>query len=463
MTTAAPSLSDQPTTAQPAAPDALAALAALPQVALEAGLSANRQELYFRVLNRTVAYCPYARAVLWDLRGRAPRLLGVSGQAAPAAHAALVADWRAIVCDLPRDGDPLLLGPGGGLMPAGFDALARRTGSLSVVWLPIRAQGRVVAALWLERWSGQRFTRPDVERLTPLALFYGVAWRSVAGQHAARWTRRRGVMGAAAALVVAGIAAALAWIPVPLRIVAPCEVVPADPVAIAAPLDGVIDSVTVLPGRRVAAGDLLAVYDKQVATEELRVAEQQVQVLESDLQRARVQAFDDPTARAQIALLENQLAQERTRLRMAQQRFARLEIRAPNAGVTLFADPHAWQGRPVRVGERILSLVDPQHTKVRVWLPEHDNVTFDPHRPATIVLDADPRTTRQATLTFVANHSETTRGGVTAFRAEADWATPPADLKLGLQGSAVLYGDDVSLGYWLLRRPLSAVRRYFGI
>ncbi len=232
---------------------------------------------------------------------------------------------------------------------------------------------------------------------------------------------------------------------------------------IAAPLHGVIDRIVVLPGRAVQAGELLAVYDKRVALEELKVARQQVQIIESDLQRARVQAFDKATARAEIALLENRLEQEKTRLRIAEYRAERLEIRAPTAGTLMFADPNEWRGRPVQVGERLMLLVDPQRTKVRIWLPENDNIRFDIERPLRVILHSDPRQARLARLHFLANHSQTAPDGRARFRAEADWLSPTPDVKLGLQGTAVLYGEDVPLGYWLLRRPLAAVRGDLGI
>jgi multidrug resistance efflux pump len=259
-----------------------------------------------------------------------------------------------------------------------------------------------------------------------------------------------------------GLIGVLCLVRLPLRIVAPCEVVPKEPVAITAPLHGVIDEIPVFPGRAVEAGELLAVYDQRVALEELKVAEQQVQIIESDLQRVRVQAFDDPSARAQIALLENRLEQERTRLRVAQYRGSQLEIRAPVSGTLMFGDPHEWRGRPVQVGERLMLIVDPRKTKLRIWLPESDNIEFDRERLLTVVLDADPSVSHSATLRFLANHSQVNSDGMACFRAEADWIEPEPGLRMGLQGTAVLYGNDVPLGYWLLRRPLAAVRRFIG-
>ncbi|MCH7840848.1 MAG: HlyD family efflux transporter periplasmic adaptor subunit, partial [Planctomycetes bacterium] len=303
----------------------------------------------------------------------------------------------------------------------------------------------------------------DVALLEARGVAYGVAWRGVVRPpnvlvrtlESNKWRK----IAVAAILFVA----ALGLIRVPLRIVAPCEVAPRDPVVVAAPLNGVIDEIPVWPGRSVEVGDLLAIYDKRVATEELKVARQQVEIIKSDLQRSRVQAFDSPAERSRIKLLENRLEQEKTRLGIAQYRVDKLEVRAPVRGTLMFADPHEWRGRPVQVGERLMMIVDPERTKLRIWLPGHDNINFDRDKPLTVILDSDPSSSRTARLSFVANHSQMNPDGVTCFRAEAEWIQGPSNIKMGLQGTAILFGERVSLGYWLLRRPLAALRRFIGI
>ena len=47
--------------------------------------------------------------------------------------------------------------------------------------------------------------------------------------------------------------------------------------------------------------------------------------------------------------------------------------------------------------------------------------------------------------------------------AEGDWVKPVTDVKLGVKGSAVLYGERVSLLYYIFRKPLMTVRDFLGI
>ena len=110
-----------------------------------------------------------------------------------------------------------------------------------------------------------------------------------------------------------------------------------------------------------------------------------------------------------------------------------------------------------------MMIVDPSKTKVRVSLPDGDNIAFDHERPVKVILDSDPGSSRLAKLRYLANHSQLDKKGQPAFNAEAQWLAPASDTKMGLQGTAVLYGQDVPLGYWLARRPLAAVRKHLGL
>lgn len=431
------------------------------EIVLGAGACHDRRELEFYVLNRTIAAAYYDRAVLFERAGGKWRCRGVSGGLAVDPRGETARRWSRVLSatrnlhtpqriNAPRDAEDA------------WEALAAQSAGLSVLWLPIvERDGAVQAGLWLERWGTQRFEPEELATLAALARGYALAWSAVCGK---RWDwrgafqRRRTIVAGALAIV-----AALVFIQLPLRIVAPCEVVPAEPVVVAAPLRGVIEAVRVLPGRRVAAGDVLAVYDRRVAMEELEIARRQLALAEANLQRARMQAFDEPRMRAQLVLLENRAEQERTRLAMAERRAALLEIRAPTAGVVMLSDPEVWRGRPVQIGERIMRIVDPDDSKLRIWLPESDQIAFDAAQPAKVVLSADPAATRTAQLTYVANTSELDEHGAARFRAEAEWLAQPPGLKLGAKGTAILRGESVALGYWLVRKPLRAVRNWLGV
>ncbi len=442
---------------------ALHMVSLLHQLTMEAILCETKQELAFRILNRTVLFCKYDRAALFEMSGSKPRLLGVSGQAAVAKNSELAKQWRMLVGGMGDAGKPGLLSkkPLPDKLRAKYEDLAKEAPRPAILWLPIHARGALVAGLWLERWEGAKWWDKDIKMLRSLAVSYGAAWEKL--------TRAKGLGGKLlrasrswTLLIMAVLIAALAFIPVPLRVVAPSEVVPKDPFVVTAPVTGVVSEVAVDPGALVQEGDLLFKYDRRVSDEELNVARQQVRIIESNLTRVRNQAFTNPNVRAEIALLELELEQERARLRLAEYNDAMMEVRADTSGRVVIDDPNEWRGKPVEVGQRVMMLVNPHSTQARIWLPVDDNIHFDESKPVKINLNAFPEHTFLADLAYVADNVSMNQSNTPSIVAEADWLGEPEGLKLGLQGSASLHGEEVSLGYWVLRKPWGWARRTFG-
>jgi hypothetical protein len=108
-------------------------------------------------------------------------------------------------------------------------------------------------------------------------------------------------------------------------------------------------------------------------------------------------------------------------------------------------------------------LVDPDDTRLAIWLPQDDRIDFDPARPVGIHLTAIGGEARTARLTYVSSFSQPTPDGVYAFPAEAEWLDGAKPPPLGLRGTASIYGEEVTLGYWLMRRPLAWARRWLGV
>jgi multidrug efflux pump subunit AcrA (membrane-fusion protein) len=263
--------------------------------------------------------------------------------------------------------------------------------------------------------------------------------------------------------LLAAVAALLAVVRVPLRVVANCEVVAKNPRLVSAPLDGVIDEVVAKPGQIVAEGDAIAVYDSRLMEEELKISRRQVEVVRAELASARARGFAESRYRGDTALLEARLEQELARLEALEVRFARRRITAPVAGTVQLDDARAWRGRPVATGQAILWLVNPADSRVKVMLPQDDRIDFDGTRPISVHLHALGGEGRAARLTYVSSFAQTGQDGIAYFPAEAEWEDGGSPPPLGLRGTASIYGQETSLGYWLFRRPLSWARRWLGV
>lgn len=421
-------------------------------ILVAAGESKSRGEWLFHIVNRTAKAVLYDRATAWDMRGR-PALLAVSGNSVPDPRSPFASAWGNLLRSLQRN-EPGILSPKDFPDEAEYRRMADTTGGLAAVLCPV--PGQRVAVLF-ERWGNSSFAPGEAETLSRLAKGYGMV-RSP--KRVPARSRRRILWPA----VLAAACLALVFIRVPLRIAADCEVAPRDPRLVSAPMDGVIEEILVAPGAAVKKGDRLAVYDARLMEEELKISNRQVSVAEAELAAARARGFSDARYRGEVALLEARLEQELARRDALRVRHARRVITAPADGMVQLDDARAWRGRPVSTGQAVLWIVTPSDSRVKLWLPQNDRIDFDPSRPVAVHLHALGGEGRAARLTYVSAFAQPDSAGGYSFPAEADWADnslePPP---LGLWGTASIYGEEASLGYWLFRRPLAWARRWLGV
>lgn len=443
---------------RPTATAIIRTLTTLQKLTLDAVRCGTEKELEFLVLNRTAGVVRYDRASLWRLDGRA-RFAGSSGRGG---DSSVEAAWRDRIADELRDAEAKIIAG------IGVEADGKASGEIddktgdagNALWLPLHVDGRPYAGLLLERFSPPGFSQADRKSLLPLARGYEGAFRIFAGRGAGASAKRRNLF------LFSALAAALALLcfyRLPLRIVAPCEVAPAKLVPVNAPLDGVIREVRVTPGQEVTAGDVLYIYDGEVARRELEASAKQVEVTRSDLERAAAAARTDVNARAEAVMLENRLSLDIVRRDAVASRVEKLTVSAPEAGIVVMDNPAEFPGRPVAVGEAVVKIADPSGSLLRIRLPQDDRITFDPSLPVRVVLNANSASTPTAELSYVAPHATAGDDGVYGFMAEAVWTEQPPGVHLGQKGTAILYGEKAPLGYWLFRKPLATLRGFFGI
>jgi hypothetical protein len=140
-----------------------------------------------------------------------------------------------------------------------------------------------------------------------------------------------------------------------------------------------------------------------------------------------------------------------------------LSIKAPFAGIVEVSLPDEWRGKSIKIGEKIMTLSNPEKTKVKIWIAERDNVGFSNGENVSIILNTMPHRTYNAHLAFIAPVVRVEENQIPSFIAEAYWEEPEKAPQLGLKGSAILYGETVSLFYYFFRKPLLTLRKFVGI
>lgn len=463
--------------------DALGRLAALLDLQGRARAAVSVEALRFLIVNDSLQLLPARQAVLWTAAGRVAALSGVAGidadaplvQALTRLHPRLASTAASPAADPPADSAaaPGTADPGGADSPG--PAVVRCAGVDDPdwhAWLP--AHGLL---LDLRRPGGDLLGRLLLARDTPwndgestlaaaLADAYGHAWHALAPPRPARWWERPlARLPAGRRRLAAGLGLCLAvllW-PVRLTVLAPAEVVALTPTVIRAPADGVVAEILVRPNDTVAAGQALFELDATGLQGQIDVARKTLDTADAELEQAAHKSFADQDSRALIAIRAGQRQQQQAEVAHLEAELARLRVSAPRAGTALLDDPAEWSGRPVAVGERVLQLADPRQVEIEAWIAPADALEFPAGAPAKLFLNADPLHPVTARLRYFAYEALPRPDGTLAYRVRArldDGGDPP---RLGLRGTLRLDGDRVPLGYWLLRRPLAALRQFFAL
>lgn len=267
-------------------------------------------------------------------------------------------------------------------------------------------------------------------------------------------------------LVVSGgllILLVLCFCRISVNALAPAEIIPKDPHLVTSPLEGVVQELRVRSNQPVSPGDLLVVLDDTELRNHLEVSKKALEVAKEQYARARRGAFVDGKSKAVMAELDAQVKQRGAEVRYALERLERTRLFADRHGVAITPPPEEWEGRPVSVGETIMQIADPKSIEVRVMLPVDDALVLGADNPVTLFLDSRPLTPIRGRVERAAYMPEATPTGAYAYRITARLSPEVTPPRIGLRGTAKVYGEKVSLMFFLFRRPLTYLRQLVGI
>lgn len=429
------------------------------QLEKEARRALTPEAFHFTLVSRTRILIPYRQAILFrhEISGRLT-VVAASDTGAIDRNAPFI-DW------LQRLGRTLLEGTDGRkqriVEPEALNAAERQAwpewAPAAALWCPLlAADGRLEGVLLLFR--DEPWRQPERVLLEQLAETAAHAWSALlAGKKGWGW-RRRSILPW---LLVVSLIAPL-FLPVRQSALAPAEVVARDPMVVSAPLDGVIESFHVRPNQAVNEGDPLFTLEGSDFHNAWMVARETLAVAEAKYRTAAQGAFNNARSGAELALLKAEVALRRVELDYARERVERIRVRAEWSGRAVFRDVDDWLGRPVKTGERILQLADPRHVKLRIHLPVREAIVLHPGAEVRFFMDIDPLRPLSARVIHGAYQAETAADGLLAYPVTAGFAEGTPMPRMGLRGTAKIFGDPVPLMLYLFRRPMAVMRQMWG-
>ena len=326
-----------------------------------------------------------------------------------------------------------------------------------LLWIPVvHPDGKKLGVLWLERRTA--FVNHEFILAEHIAHTMAHAWQALMPKSALmekvkskpfRWISLMAVTMAM-------------FFPVRLSVLAPAEIIAANPVAFTAPLNGVVREILVDPNQQVVAGNVLAEFEDTELKTRVTVAVDELAVAQAELRKSRQGSFTDVRSAAQVAEQQAKVALKRSELDYARQLLQRSRLIAEQSGIVIFRDKNDWQGKPVQVGEHILYLANPQQVLVKIDLPVRDAITLEQTTEVELYLDTQPLKSLSGKLEYASYEAVPSDDAILSYQLRASLDKEQSTPRIGLKGVAKLYGQDSTLFYYLFRRPLAYLRQWIG-
>jgi multidrug efflux pump subunit AcrA (membrane-fusion protein) len=433
---------------------------------MEARQCRDVESLRFAIVNSTRRLAGFDEAYLVEPKAAGGwSLVAASGVHAVDRHAPLIRfmeAWTAKTIEAERGalGEPKFYNLPSDAVRYGLDAAD--IAMPYAFWLPLRKQnGELLAALVAvkkEPWRPQ-----VVSMLIPLAGAYAHAWQALVPAVVSP-TRHvyRAITKSRLAIAIALLMTAAGFIPVPMSALAPAEVVAREARLVTAPIDGVISDILVSPGAMVAKGTPLVTFADIDLRNTHELAKRNKAVAQAKYFKAIQTATSAQKDVADVAIAKAELDVAVSDLAYAEEMLARTVVKAQSAGLVIYSSKSDWIGKPVKTGERIMEIGNPDRTELKIEVPVSDAITLREGGSVALFLDGDPLTAIQGKISHAnyrpAPNSETTL--VYKVHASFEDGQPR---RIGLRGVARVSSHDVSLAFYLFRRPIAALRQRFGI
>ncbi|HEY8096719.1 MAG TPA: HlyD family efflux transporter periplasmic adaptor subunit [Methylobacter sp.] len=438
-------------------PRQLAALATLLQLEKSFRNADTAEALAYTVVNDSRGLIVFRQAALWKIDSS--EVVAVSGLPVIDVNAPYISWLNKVFKQLSRD-------TSGEIRPLTAEDL--QDGSADewpqwipahALWLPVSAYGATPqAGLLLARESA--WTEGELYLLEHMAHTFGHAWAALAPRPPfwkRDWLTKKPLLTGLAVLFC------LLWIPVRQTALAPASVIPGHPTILRAAIDGVVDRFYIQPNDQVIKGQPLLSLEEETIKNKLTVTRKALAVAEAEYRKTAQQAMFDMDSKAQVNILKSRTEQQEAEVRSMEDWLARIDIKAPHAGIAVFSDVNDWIGKPVTVGERILMVADPADVELEVQLPIADAINLETGSKVQFFLNVDPTTPVSAELYFAAYEAEVTPDEALAYRLKARFKQADVLPRIGLKGTAKVFGSRVPLVYYVLRRPLAALRQWMGM
>ena len=306
------------------------------------------------------------------------------------------------------------------------------------------------------------FKENESELLTHLSRTYGHAYNTFLSNYSIKSFLNKNFSGRKRWIII-GIVFLIFVFPIRMTSTAPVEVVAKNPYLVTSPFDGVVKKITTNNNDKVKSGDLLVLLEDTDLLNSFNLAKQSLRLAETELLRSRQSSFTDNEEKSRLAELVARVDLKKAEVQSAQQKLKNSKIYSEQKGVAIVDRKLDWQGKPVAVGEKILTIADPKEIEFLIWLPVKDSIVIKENSKVRVFLDVNPISPYKGKLLRSTYEPELSPEEVLSYKIVSSLEKNKKAPRIGLRGTAKVYGSRVMLFYYLFRKPITFVRQLIGV
>ena len=250
--------------------------------------------------------------------------------------------------------------------------------------------------------------------------------------------------------------------PVRFSITTSAEVIAKDATVVTVPFDGLIEEINVDPNAQVKKGDLLFSLEKTRLKNQYALSRQSLVTAKEKLAKTQREVFSDPEKIPDLNILKEEVKLKNLELDYAKDRLDISDIISTHEGVILFSDKNDLLGKPAKIGEPVMTLANPQNIELLVRIPSDGMIDIHREIPLRFFLNTAPLKSHKALLHNISYQPSPDPSGLMTYKARAKIEDIDEIEKIGLTGTAKLYGGRTIMILNLLRRPFIALRSLSG-
>ena len=239
--------------------------------------------------------------------------------------------------------------------------------------------------------------------------------------------------------------------------------IPQNPYHINSPLEEVIEEVLVENNDVIKFQQPIVSFEKTQLQNSYDLALLELAVIETELLQAQQSSFQSKQDKALLAQLQKKIQIAQEKVNYQKLLLNESNILSPTSGVAVIKDKSLILGKPFKVGETIMIVADPDQILVEIMIPVQDSITIKKDANINIFLDSDPLNVLQAKVTKFSYEPELTPASILAYKVTGQLTENGNNPRIGLRGSAKIFGEKVHLYFYLFRKPIIFIRQSLGI